>query len=365
MSELEIKPTAGTRLRVFGIVAIAALLSVALIYLLIGRRGQLFAAKSEIYTEMPDATGVMEGTPVRLSGIEIGSVSQVNLTSSADPQRAVRVGMTVRTRYLRDIPIDSTTAIGALTLIGDKYIDINEGKSAAPLPADGVLKSEPVKQAADRADLIHAIADNLKQVDSLLATMLDPNTNVGRFVVDEQEYDTVLERVRQFDGAVRGFVSPESPLGQMLFTSKLYDEMHDDASRVDTALGTIQRGEGSAGHLYASSQQYDDLAREVRDLRDSLAKLSSGQGNMGALLESDAAYTRAVNALTRIDELLASAETGDGRMAELMRSPQLYEQLNGSLRDVEDFLRDFREHPEKYMRYRVFGKKKKHRGAAK
>ena len=358
MAELEIKPTAIMRVRVFAIVWLALCFSALLVYLLTGGRGELFAATTNISTWLPDATGVTYKTPVRLDGIQIGTVSHVELSGRLDPQRAVYVQMTIKRRYLRDVPMDSTTAINADTLIGDKFIDINEGKSAAPLSDDGVLESEPVKQASDRADLIRALADELRQIDTMLATVSDPNSPLGHFIVGEAEYDGFLVHLKEFDAALRSFVSPQSPVGQMLFTNALYDGLHADVVRVDRQLASIQSGEGTAGHLFTSDQQYEGFVRDVRGLRDSLAKLDSGQGRAGALLQSDAGYDRVANALKKIDTLLAGLNAGEGQFGHLIRDPQLYESLNGSLRSLEEALRDFRENPRKYLRYQVRKKRR-------
>jgi len=358
MAELEIKPTAGMRFRVIAIIWIAFCLAAILIYLLTGGRGELFAADADISTYLPDATGVTLKSPVRLSGIQIGKVSHVQLTNRLDPQRAVLVRMTIRKRYLRNIPMDSTTAISADTLIGDKFVDISEGKSAAPLRENGILESEPVKQATDRADLIRALSQELRQIDSLLATVSDPNSRLGHIIIGETEYDNILERLKQFDTAILGFVAPNSPVGQMLFTSGLYDKLHADVTRFDRQLESIERGEGAGGRLFADDRQYQDLVRDVRGIRDSLDKLQSGQGAAGALLASDAAYDRTAKALKRIDTLLAGLNAGEGELGNLIRNPQLYESLNGSLHSLEETLRDFREHPQKYLRYQVWKKKR-------
>lgn len=358
MAELEIKPTAGMRFRVVAIIWIAFCLAAILIYLLTGGSGEVFAADADISTYLPDATGVTLKTPVRLSGIQIGNVSHVQLTNRTDPQRAVLVRMTIRKRYLRNIPMDSTTAINANTLIGDKFIDINEGKSAAPLSENGILESEPVKQATDRADLIHALSEELRQIDSMLVTVSDPNSRLGHIVIGEAEYDNILERLKQFDTAIRGLVAPNSPVGQMLFTSGLYDKLHADITRFDQQLESIERGEGASGRLFTDDRQYQDLVRDLRGVRDSLDRLQSAKGAAGALLTSDAAYDRTEKALKHMDTLLARLNAGEGEVGHLIRNPQIYESLNGSLHSLEETLRDFREHPQKYLRYQVWKKKR-------
>ena len=57
------------------------------------------------------------------------------------------------------------------------------------------------------------------------------------------------------------------------------------------------------------------------------------------------------------DRMLLSLTVGEGTSARLLQSAQLYESLYGSLRGMEEMLKDFREHPQKYMRYQVFNKR--------
>ena len=82
-------------MRVFAVAASAVVILSYLIFLLAGGEGGLFAQRTTLASFMPDATGLIpgsSGSEVRLSGITIGYVSAVDVSSSLDPQRAVRVG---------------------------------------------------------------------------------------------------------------------------------------------------------------------------------------------------------------------------------------------------------------------------------
>src|SRR5579863_8113311 len=175
MAELEIKPTPKMRLRVFALIGAGAAISLVLMYLLVGGGQDFFARRTTLTTYMPDAQGVTRDSEVRLSGVRIGKVQKVELSGLLDPRRAVRTEMRVLTRYLKGIPEDSQTDVSEDNLVGDKFIDIAEGKSPLPIKEDGVLESEPVKQAADRADLIRILQNNLAQVDQILADMSSPD----------------------------------------------------------------------------------------------------------------------------------------------------------------------------------------------
>ncbi len=60
--------------------------------------------------------------------------------------------------------------------------------------------------------------------------------------------------------------------------------------------------------------------------------------------------------LSVMDAKIASLNAGEGQAGRLLSNAQLYETLNGSLRSMEEFLRDLRENPRKYLRFKPFGK---------
>jgi hypothetical protein len=358
MAQLEIKPTPRMRLRVFALIAAGAGISFVLMYLLVGGGGDFFARRTTLTTYMPDAAGIAVGDEVRLSGIRIGKVQKVALSGMLEPRRAVRTEMRVLARYLRNIPQDSQTEVGADTLVGYKFLDIAEGKSPIPIGEDGVLQSEPVKEAADRANLMETVLSNLIQVDHILADLSSPDTQTGKLFVSDRLYDTVLSRVGGVDDMLHTVLTPQSDFGKALYSPEFYNTMHDLAGQFDHTLASIQNGEGAAGHLFASDEQYNEVLRQLSGLRSSLADANAGKGKWGGMLQDDAGYRQITHLLSDTDALIASLNAGEGTGGRLLANAQLYESLNGSLRRMEEFLRDFREHPQKYLRVKPFGKKK-------
>ena len=70
--------------------------------------------------------------------------------------------------------------------------------------------------------------------------------------------------------------------------------------------------------------------------------------------KDDAEYRRMLKMLKATDEMITSLNAGEGKAGRLLTNPQLYESLNGSLRGLEELLRDLRENPQKYLRYKLF-----------
>ena len=332
MAELEIKPTASVRWRVASVILMAMAITGFLVFLLTAGGGDLLASKATLITYMPDSEGLAVNSPVRLSGIKIGVVRAVDLSTYLDPQRAVRVEMRIRSSFLAGIPADSQTAISADTLVGDKVLAIAEGKSPAPAADGGILPSEPLKQAADKADLIRAIGNDLRAVNKVLGDLSNPESPLGGLILGDAEYRRAMEKITDLNQAVHSFVGPDSAAGQMLFSSDLYDRVHGPLVQLDKQLDAIE-----ASKLISSAQQYDDLVAQIQKLRSALADVQ---------LDRDSpAYARLGQLLKQADAAVSTLNLG---------REQTYESLNGRLRELQALLHDIREQPRKLLRYKVF-----------
>jgi phospholipid/cholesterol/gamma-HCH transport system substrate-binding protein len=354
MAELEIKPSITARLRVTAVILSALAITATLVFLLSGGGRDSFSTKATISTFMPDVTGLARNSEVRLNGIKIGQVSKIDISGSLDPQRAVRVDMKVVSRFLKSIPVDSQTSVGSDTLVGYRFVSIDVGKSPLLLSNNGVLPSEPLKQAGDRADLVLLAQTELRQVDDLLIQVSSPNTKIGHYILGDQEYNGFLKQMSSLEKSLREFVAPDSVTGQAFFSNDMYRKFSEPLAQVDKTLDAIQRGEGPAGRFYASDDQYNQVLSSLQSLRASLADANAGKGQLGALLNDDAAYARIHAMLASTDAMIVQLQSGQGKFSHLLRDPQLYESLNGSLRNLQALLAEFRSNPRKYLRSKVF-----------
>src|SRR6266536_6389695 len=99
-----------------GILGLSAFLILAvLIFLLTSSKG-FFQKTALLHTYMDDASGMAEGTPVRLNGFTIGALERIELIAPAQPGRSVHFIMKVQEKFLRQIPVDSVAGISAANL---------------------------------------------------------------------------------------------------------------------------------------------------------------------------------------------------------------------------------------------------------
>src|ERR1051325_10446088 len=97
-----------------GILSLAAFIIVfVLVFLLTSSKGGLFQRNILLRTYMDDASGITQGSTVRLNGFPVGSLDNVRLTNSRDPNRTVEFDMMIEEKYLREIPVDSQAGIAA------------------------------------------------------------------------------------------------------------------------------------------------------------------------------------------------------------------------------------------------------------
>ena len=354
MAELEIKPTSAMILRVLSVLASATAIVAVLVWLLTGGGAGLFARKVNMKTYMPDATGLSVRAPVRLDGIKVGEVKNIAISGYLDMQRAVRVDLRVDEAYLPKLPSDSQTSIGSDTLIGDKFVGIAAGKSKTTAGEGSELPSEPEASAEDKADLIFALQDSMKKVDSMLQDIGNPETPIGHYVVGDKEYGQMLRSIDSAERSMRALVARGNPTGDMVFTTSLYANWDKSLKQIDDSMQAIQRGEGAAGHLFVSDELYNKLLSQIRDLRNSLVQFHANMEKAGPGLRDEETYRRIVAMLISTDKTISSLNRGEGQAGELLNNPELYESLVGSLKSLNDLLRDFGANPKKYLRAKVF-----------
>lgn len=129
----------------------AAMLGALLLafFLAFAPRAAWFGGAQELRVALSDATGLRVGSEVRLRGVSAGFVSAL---SRLDGQALA----TLRFRRKPDLRADAKAWSRPKTPLGGRYIAVEPGTSAAPWPADEVLRGEP--KAPEPQDLAQALA---------------------------------------------------------------------------------------------------------------------------------------------------------------------------------------------------------------
>jgi phospholipid/cholesterol/gamma-HCH transport system substrate-binding protein len=148
-------------LRITGIFLGGAVLVWVFFYLWSSR---VFVPKYRLRMYVPEVAGMGVGAPIRLDGIEVGTVDKVRLAQvSASPERRIELVLRIEKRYQNEIRSDSNAMLTTEGLLGNRYVSIQRGFGGSPIGPDGEITAVPSDQLKLR-DVIDSFA---KKVDCL------------------------------------------------------------------------------------------------------------------------------------------------------------------------------------------------------
>lgn len=329
------------RFRVTCVSVVALVILGVLAYLLTG--GTLLEPKTKLYLYIPDATGLGPQSPVRVDGIGIGTVDSVNFSGSNDPQRIIRVEITIQKSRLTSITEDSKAQISNDTLVGDKFVDITTGTAPGHVPENGELTFKAQSDLMRSVDMVQ-IEQQLRIVDATLADIEAGRSELGKFVLGDQVYVSMRRRLTQFQSTIHRAMANNALLGNLAYTDTLYQKILAPLTSLDQQIATIQSGQGSLGQFLRDPAQFEQFRTTLTGLQKNIADIrSAGLINSN---EDYAGWTKSATSLTQqLEEINESP---------LLNTTDLYETWTGTFREMRTDLKDFRENPKKYLRLKVF-----------
>jgi len=304
--------------------------------------GTLLEPKVQIYLYLPDATGVSPGSPVRVDGIGVGKVSSVELSGSNEPNRVVKITMTVERDRLPSITEDSTAETTSDTIIGDKFIDVTSGTGARHLAGGAELRYKGSGGLMQRLDIAQ-FQQQMHLIELLLDDIEQGRSPLGAFIKGDDIYNEVRDKITQLQRGIHVAAATTTAVGQALYTDALYRKIADPVRQLDESLARLQSGQGT-GTLLRDTQQYEQALAQVADLRRSIESLHGAE-----MMRSDGAYndwTRQVGAIIR--------QVGEFNAGGMLTTSAVYDNFDGMAKELRTKGKEFRENPRKFLRMKLF-----------
>jgi len=168
---------------------------------IIGRQKNMFNPVFKLTTKFYNVSGLQVGNNVRFSGVNIGTVDNINIINDT----TVLVEMMIKMNLLKFIKTDSEVGIGSEGLIGDKLLIISQGSYDAPVVKKGqrLNSSEPVEMDGIIASL-QVTASNAEIISQNLAEVMykinNGNGTLGRLIADPtiaENLDQTIENLKK------------------------------------------------------------------------------------------------------------------------------------------------------------------------
>ena len=167
-------------------VVVGILLFIVIIYV-IGINRNLFGSNFILNSQFKNVSGLKVGSNVRLSGINIGTVSKIEFITDS----LVLVRLLIKDEVQQYIKIDALASIGSDGLVGDKVLIIEPGSSSKSVVKDnGIIASNSTIEIEDVMKSIKKSAENAEIITKELADfsfkMNDKNGFLSKVMTDKK-----------------------------------------------------------------------------------------------------------------------------------------------------------------------------------
>jgi phospholipid/cholesterol/gamma-HCH transport system substrate-binding protein len=236
-----------------------------------------------------DASGLSPESDVLIAGVRVGKVSAVELDGAS---AVVRLRITDRGAR---VPSDSTAAIRARGMLGERVLEIVPGEAADELPPGAAFAR--CEESADLGKLVaklDLVAADVAQVSRAFRNTLGAGEG-------EESLRDIVGNVRAMTERLRGVVDA-------------------NADRIDSIAANLDGFSGDLADL--TTGQRDAVVELIGNLRTASAKLRES--------------------LDRLALVAARVEAGEGTLGKLVTDDSVYTEVDGALGEARAALREVR-----------------------
>jgi phospholipid/cholesterol/gamma-HCH transport system substrate-binding protein len=340
-----------------GMLASAALVLVAILIFLLTSNSNFLERRFELRTYVEDSAAMSDSSAVRLNGIAVGSIDHIKLTNSSDPKKIVEIEMSIKSKYLDQIPEDSQAGISASNLLGEKFINITKGRSPRHVAPGGEIKAQDVidipQLLSQSATILSQLQGIIGKADALLSFVNNGQGNIGLLLKDDKLYHRVDETVAQVNEIVKDIRNSNGTISKLIYDDQLYQDIRRPIQRIDDLLAQLQAGKGSAGKLLKDDALYDEARLSITEARKMLDDLNAGKGTAGKLLKDEELYRQVNQIMAKVNSAMDKINAGQGTIGQLVVNPALYNSLNGATSEAQLLVKDIRANPKKFLRIKL------------
>ena len=256
------------------------------------------------YALFDDAQGLIPKSQVVIAGIPIGRIEKISLAGDQ-----ARVDISIYPDVL--IMQDASVKLRAVSLLGEKVLDINPGTVGEPLLEDGgqirvareaVSTDELLATAQDIANSVRAVTTQLERsfgtdeagqrMESALRNLSEALEAVNRTIQTNEV--TVTETLRNIEATT------EAGGPRLVAALENIERITDDVRQIMEARrgdidGALEQTDETVASIRQASERLEEVLSDVRVVTDRTAR---GEGTLGRLTSDE----------TLIDEVEGVAE---------------------------------------------------------
>jgi phospholipid/cholesterol/gamma-HCH transport system substrate-binding protein len=328
-----------------GMLTVFALTMAAILIFAVGG-GSFFWQQYHLKVVFPNVAGLKSGSPVRLAGVEVGSVSDVSFVGTG-----VEVWFEVSKDQQSLITTDSNASIGSISLLGEGAVDITPAQTGTPVPEWGYLRAGP--SPGSLAQATEEAAASLVEARHLIQDIRSGKGTMGKLFTDEALYRDLDRFVLSAERVTNAVTQGNGTLGRLTRDPTLHNELVASVRNLQEITARIKSGEGSLGRLMNDPAFAESLTGTTKNLEGVTARLNNGEGTAGKLLTDAALFNRLNSMAERLDTITGRLSAGEGTAGQLLQNKQLYENMNQTVTELRSLLTEIKKDPKKYLNVKV------------
>jgi|JI9StandDraft_2_1071091.scaffolds.fasta_scaffold42718_2 phospholipid/cholesterol/gamma-HCH transport system substrate-binding protein len=273
------------------------------------------------FAEYANVQGLNSASKVTINGFQVGKVQ--NITFSDDPNKKGHFIVEFSVEAQLDFTKKSIAKIYSEGIMGGKALAVvpsYEGEIAKP--GDyllGDIESDIFSSVTEKLNPLQAKVESMiVQADSLLVGMND--------VLDKKTRNHLKSSMEQLDASMVHLKGVSENLDALLVHNR---------SNIDKTVANAEQATGKLGTLT------DNLNAELEQ-----AKIAETVQELKTTLDN-------------INKIVAGLDNGDGSLGKLLKDEKMYNNLTGASKELEELLKEMKEHPKRFVHFSVFGKKDK------
>lgn len=243
----------------------------------------------------PRADGLNEGTAVKLAGVRVGSVGEIEVSGSE-----AEVELILEDQY--QLPIDSTAALKATGLLGDYFVmvDLGDDETATLSEGDRIRYGEEPGDIDNITRQVETISEDIRAITAVVREMVEDRKNRDAIestlqnteqltaelalitAQNRRDIRAIVESTRRLTESLEGVVDEGGrDLDEEFDKIKLAtDTLQTTLDNLDSITGKVDRGEGTVGALINDRETVDALNDTINNANEVIESFSGLQAEV-------------------------------------------------------------------------------------
>ena len=162
-----------------GIFFVIGIILICVVVLAIGIEKGMTQPKFHVKVLFREVGGLSVGAPIRLSGVNIGTVGRIDFLDEKIEGRGVEVTMNIFRRYRKQLEHGTIVAIKTEGILGGKIIEISAGDEEQPLDLTKPIIGDDPLDVQDLAESFGETAVSLTETSKSINTIIKELQNIS------------------------------------------------------------------------------------------------------------------------------------------------------------------------------------------